>query len=104
MNLYGSDVFDQFMEEPKCADCGEPAKQRCSKCKGEWYCSRECQLKKWKEHKKMCKMLEEMHNSEQQRAADVKAMNANLGKEAEPSVFAKNEIKEKKRPMIEELD
>jgi len=80
MNLYGSDVFDQFMEEPKCADCGEPAKQRCSKCKGEWYCSRECQLKKWKEHKKMCKMLEEMHITEQKRSEDVKKMNQELGK------------------------
>lgn len=42
MNLYGSDVFDQFMDEPKCEECGEPAKQRCSKCKAVWYCSREC--------------------------------------------------------------
>ena len=79
MNLYGSDVFDQFMEEPKCAVCGEPAKQRCSKCKGEWYCSRECQLKKWKEHKKMCSMLAEVHKAEQQRSEDVKKMNQEIG-------------------------
>ena len=31
----------------------------------------------------MCKMLEEMHNSEQERAADVKKMNAKLGKKDE---------------------
>ena len=79
MNHYGSDVFDQFMEEPKCAVCGEAAKQRCSKCKGVWYCSRECQLKNWKEHKKMCKMLEEMHKAEQQRSEDVKKMNQEIG-------------------------
>ena len=42
LKLYGSDVFDQFMDDPKCAACGEPATQRCSKCKQEWYCSREC--------------------------------------------------------------
>ena len=46
--LYGSDVYEQFMGDPKCAECGEVATQRCSKCKQEWYCSRECQLKKWK--------------------------------------------------------
>ena len=59
MNLYGSSVYDQFLEDPKCAECGEAAKQRCSKCKGEWYCSRECQIKKWKQHKEMCKILEQ---------------------------------------------
>jgi zinc finger MYND domain-containing protein 10 len=45
LKLYGSDVFDQFIEDPKCAGCGVIATQRCSKCKNEWYCSRECQLK-----------------------------------------------------------
>eukprot|EP00961_Rhodomonas_salina_P039826 535447-Rhodomonas_salina.3 len=24
--------------------CGEPATQRCSRCKLEWYCSRKCQV------------------------------------------------------------
>ena len=48
MRLYGSDVYEQFLEEPKCAECGDKAAQRCSKCKNEWYCSRECQLKRWK--------------------------------------------------------
>lgn len=33
MKLYGSDVFDQFDDNPKCAQCGEPAAHRCSKCK-----------------------------------------------------------------------
>lgn len=42
MKFYGSDVFDQFDDDPKCASCGESAKHRCSKCKNEWYCSREC--------------------------------------------------------------
>jgi hypothetical protein len=25
MKLYSSDVFEQFLEDPKCAGCGEPA-------------------------------------------------------------------------------
>ena len=45
LKLYGGDAFDQFMEDPKCAGCGAVATQRCSKCKNEWYCTRECQLK-----------------------------------------------------------
>lgn len=54
MKLYNSNVYDDFMEEPKCAGCGEAATQRCSRCKEEWYCGRECQLKRWKQHKEMC--------------------------------------------------
>jgi len=57
MKLYGSDVFDCFDDDPKCAACGEPASHRCSKCKNEWYCSRECQLSRWKEHKKLCGLM-----------------------------------------------
>jgi len=33
MKLYGSDVFDQFDDDPKCAVCGDGAAHRCSKCK-----------------------------------------------------------------------
>lgn len=41
-----------------CAHCGaSPATKRCSVCKQEWYCSRECQLAAWKGHKKHCKKL-----------------------------------------------
>jgi hypothetical protein len=25
LNLYGSDVYDQFLEEPQCAGCGDSA-------------------------------------------------------------------------------
>ena len=52
MKLYSSDVFEQFLEDPKCANCGKVATQRCSKCKNQWYCSRECQVKQWKAQEK----------------------------------------------------
>lgn len=57
MKLYNSDVFEEFLDDPKCADCGKPAKQRCSKCKNQWYCSRDCQLRQWKAHKPICTMI-----------------------------------------------
>jgi hypothetical protein len=25
LSLYGSDVYDQFMDDPVCASCGDPA-------------------------------------------------------------------------------
>ena len=42
MKLYSDDVLEEFMEDPKCEECGDPATQRCSKCKSAWYCSRDC--------------------------------------------------------------
>ncbi|CAL8109365.1 unnamed protein product [Orchesella dallaii] len=37
-----------------CSKCGKEAEKRCSKCKREWYCSRECQVEHWKLHKVTC--------------------------------------------------
>jgi len=59
MKLYSSDAFDEFMEDPICSSCGKPATQRCSKCKNQWYCSRDCQLRQWKGHKALCAIISE---------------------------------------------
>lgn len=67
--LYTSDVYDDFLDDPKCAKCGEIATQRCSKCKSEWYCSRECQLQRWKDHKAMCKLASEARENVEKMAA-----------------------------------
>ena len=44
-----------------CAGCGRPSEQlrSCSGCRSAAYCSRQCQLKHWKEggHKRECKRL-----------------------------------------------
>ena len=40
-----------------CKNCGKEASkmQKCSRCRLVRYCSRDCQLADWKEHKKSCK-------------------------------------------------
>ncbi|OWR42439.1 zinc finger MYND domain-containing protein 10 [Danaus plexippus plexippus] len=38
----------------KCAKCGDKASKKCSRCKTEWYCGRECQVKQWPKHKDIC--------------------------------------------------
>ena len=42
------------LEDPACAVCGKDSGIRCSRCKQEYYCGRDCQVKHWKEHKKFC--------------------------------------------------
>lgn len=49
--------IDDMLDEPICAQCGEMATNRCSKCHYEWYCSRKCQVSAWKTHKKVCDLL-----------------------------------------------
>ncbi|RLU18456.1 hypothetical protein DMN91_008813 [Ooceraea biroi] len=53
-----SDVYDaeklDRVEVKRCFSCQEPSKKRCSKCKEAWYCSRQCQVKDWENHKKIC--------------------------------------------------
>jgi hypothetical protein len=53
-DLYGSSAFEEATMEPTCAKCGKAASNRCSRCKNEWYCSRECQVADWKRHKILC--------------------------------------------------
>jgi len=55
--MYNIDQFDPLIETPKCAKCGKPADKRCSRCKNEWYCSRECQVRSWQTHKKICNLV-----------------------------------------------
>jgi hypothetical protein len=45
------------MTAPICAVCREEAEQRCSRCQGEWYCSRQCQVSDWKRHKPVCNAI-----------------------------------------------
>ena len=49
--------LDDILDEPICAECGELATNRCSKCHNEWYCSRKCQVAGWKKHKEICSLL-----------------------------------------------
>lgn len=55
--LYSQSGFETIVEDPKCANCGKAAVKRCSRCKSEWYCGRECQVGHWKKHKPLCELL-----------------------------------------------
>jgi len=47
--------LEQFVEKShNCSFCFARAEKKCSKCKMVWYCTRDCQVKHWKVHKKVC--------------------------------------------------
>eukprot|EP00043_Microstomoeca_roanoka_P013991 m.137748 g.137748 ORF g.137748 m.137748 type:complete len:450 (+) comp15900_c0_seq4:102-1451(+) len=55
---YNIDTLEAlFPEEPKCVVCGQPATKRCSRCKNEWYCRRQCQVEHWPKHKQICNVV-----------------------------------------------
>ncbi|XP_054473541.1 zinc finger MYND domain-containing protein 10 [Anoplopoma fimbria] len=59
--VYNLDVMESLLpEKPKCASCGKEAAKRCSRCQGEWYCHRECQVKHWSKHKRACQLMAEV--------------------------------------------
>lgn len=51
---------DIMSDSAECGNCRKTQSElpiplkRCAKCKGQWYCSRECQKSDWKSHKKVC--------------------------------------------------
>ena len=47
-------------KESACGNCGKSGKsnKRCTGCYTVWYCSRDCQVKKWKQHGKICKEVQ----------------------------------------------
>lgn len=42
--LYGQSAFENLVMGYQCNKCQKEASKRCSKCKGVWYCSKECQV------------------------------------------------------------
>jgi len=46
--LYSKEIINY------CNLCTKPSKFNCGKCKKTFYCSKECQVKDWNEHKKKC--------------------------------------------------
>eukprot|EP00055_Hartaetosiga_balthica_P014926 m.85094 g.85094 ORF g.85094 m.85094 type:complete len:452 (-) comp8728_c2_seq1:232-1587(-) len=57
-STYNFDTLESmFPDAPKCAVCGHDATKRCSYCKSEWYCRRQCQVEHWPKHKAICVVI-----------------------------------------------
>ncbi|XP_046854414.1 zinc finger MYND domain-containing protein 10-like isoform X2 [Xenia sp. Carnegie-2017] len=63
-DTYNIDSLEGLIAEPpKCANCAELASKRCSRCRNEWYCKRECQVKHWAKHKASCNLMAEVNKT-----------------------------------------
>lgn len=64
-NIHTKEIIDESFKSVKngfvyvppglCNTCFQEATKKCGRCKNVYYCSRECQRKDWKSHKKNCK-------------------------------------------------
>lgn len=81
------------MEEPKCGECGKAATNRCSRCKNQWYCSRDCQLRAWKGHKPLCDLIHINKEEDKKKDEEVK-------KEQKAKFQGESS---KKKPLIEDI-
>ncbi|MES1909707.1 MAG: hypothetical protein MHM6MM_002407 [Cercozoa sp. M6MM] len=52
---FGTELHEQVRKANCCAQCNVVAKNRCSRCKQVWYCSRTCQRNHWTLHKQDCR-------------------------------------------------
>lgn len=121
-DVYNVDNIEYFMEDPKCSQCGKDATSRCSRCKSEWYCGKECQVKRWKEHKEICKTLAELNkeaenkkqkkeviqtSSRQPEIIEIKKQDegvTELIKESSPNKTTTEKTKEELSKELDELD
>lgn len=62
-----------------CANCGALATERCGHCRVETYCGRECQAKRWKIHKVMCRQITARESKAAKEAASGEASSAASG-------------------------
>jgi zinc finger MYND domain-containing protein 10 len=83
-DLYTNNDIEGLTEGFKCGKCQKQAFKRCSKCKSVWYCSKECQVGDWPNHKSACnKKAKELREAEEAK---------------------KKEVVIPKKPTIDELD
>ena len=102
-DIYNLDNIEYFMDDPKCANCGKDATSRCMRCKSEWYCSRECQVKRWKMHKPLCQTLSKLYEEEKGEKKKEKEMIKVSEKKSELIKEVKKEEPKKEEAKKEEV-
>ncbi|KAL4477620.1 hypothetical protein ABPG74_002770 [Tetrahymena malaccensis] len=99
-DFYGQNIIDGLMEGFKCELCKKEATKRCSQCKTVWYCTRECQVAHWKDHKVSCKKIVKENKEKELRKKEI--IN-DLGKENLPADNLLNNTNEK-QVLVTEIE
>ena len=107
-DMYNLENIEQFLDDPKCTQCGQPAQKRCSQCKLEWYCSRQCQLKNWKNHKTLCNIISNANantsHKSQQPQQQISSQNVNDNKHTNNHSNQPSKIQIVQNPKIIPID
>lgn len=56
----GPKPSEEAKKEMMCVSCGKPKRYQCARCRRKSYCSRDCQVKHWPEHKANCRKLSDV--------------------------------------------
>ncbi|KAJ7280188.1 hypothetical protein C8J57DRAFT_120655 [Mycena rebaudengoi] len=54
----GAQEMAKYNTNNGCSVCGDPAKQKCSRCSAVRYCDAVCQKEDWKSHRRLCNSLQ----------------------------------------------
>jgi predicted RNA-binding Zn-ribbon protein involved in translation (DUF1610 family) len=107
--LYSSQGVEALSDGFKCANCGQAASNRCSRCKSVWYCSKECQVGHYKAgHKGVCQQLAKKLEEKQSKVAET-GQNIVIGNSKNGGIKKTTENEDQKaetkpKPIIEELN
>jgi hypothetical protein len=96
----GGNTDTQQTNIPTCNTCNkiDEKLKKCTRCKTMFYCSKECQVKDWKKHKKICKKYNSNNNNSNKNAPQKDTL-----KDAEILGNTKAERKKLREQRIKEM-
>jgi hypothetical protein len=78
--------------ECECVVCGARGSKlfRCTRCKERYYCGKECQLQDWKDHKRVCRKVDDKDTGEMEERVDGEEVQAHKQAQANSSPVDKD--------------
>ena len=82
------DEDSRYCGGAECIICGEVAVQRCKQCKSTRYCSKDCQIAHWDEHKVICQSINQLQQEEKGRCKDACDFSSSLAPERKKKLLS----------------
>ena len=88
MDGLGDEDSSRYCGGAECIICGEVAVQRCKQCKSTRYCSKDCQMAHWDEHKVICQSINQLQQEEKGRCKDACDFSSSLAPERKKKLLS----------------